>query len=91
MISYQPLAFRGARIVLQAGTTLDPVNTEKCQSTPPSLPSGSIAFGSLIVTPLEILGLIPNAARNNVNASGSRKSALAQGPREALLLNHAFI
>ncbi|KAH7924270.1 DUF580-domain-containing protein [Leucogyrophana mollusca] len=36
-----------------------------------TLSLGSIAFGSLIVTLLEILRLILNAARNNANASGS--------------------
>ncbi|KAH7923359.1 hypothetical protein BV22DRAFT_1015578, partial [Leucogyrophana mollusca] len=43
----------------------------------PTLPLSSIALGSLIATFLEILRLIPNAVRNNANASRSRKSALA--------------
>jgi hypothetical protein len=36
-----------------------------------TLSLGSIAFGSLIVTILEIIRLILNAARNNANAQGS--------------------
>lgn len=35
---------------------------------------GSIAFGSLIVTLLDILRLVLNAVRNNANADGHRKS-----------------
>lgn len=38
---------------------------------------GSIAFGSLIVTILDLLRLILNAAQNNANADGHRKSHLA--------------
>lgn len=38
---------------------------------------GSIAFGSLIVTLLDLLRLILNAARNNANADGHRESCLS--------------
>ena len=35
---------------------------------------GSIAFGSLIVTILELIRLLLNVARNNASQQGSRKS-----------------
>ena len=37
-----------------------------------TLSLGSIAFGSLIVTLLELIRLILNIARNNANADGHR-------------------
>jgi Plasma-membrane choline transporter len=39
-----------------------------------TLSLGSIAFGSLIVTVLEIIRLLLNIARNNANAEGHRES-----------------
>jgi len=38
-----------------------------------TLSLGSIAFGSLVVTILELIRLILNAARQNANAEGHRK------------------
>lgn len=38
-----------------------------------TLSLGSIAFGSLIVTLLELIRLLLNVARNNANADGHRK------------------
>lgn len=38
-----------------------------------TLSLGSIAFGSLIVTILELIRLLLNVARNNANADGHRE------------------
>ena len=40
-----------------------------------TLSLGSIAFGSLIVTLLELVKMLLNIARNNANADGHRKFA----------------
>ncbi len=42
-----------------------------------TLSLGSIAFGSLIVTILELIRMILNAARNSANADGHRTSLLS--------------
>ncbi|KAH7916877.1 hypothetical protein BV22DRAFT_1200379 [Leucogyrophana mollusca] len=74
----------------RTGTALDPLNKGNgafCFPFPkhPTLLAfrgespfslGPTAVGSLIAKLLEIRKLIPNAVRNNANASGSRKSAL---------------
>ncbi len=39
-----------------------------------TLSLGSIAFGSLIVTILELIRMLLNAARNSANAEGHRES-----------------
>lgn len=51
-----------------------------------TLSLGSIAFGSLIVTLLEILHMVLNAARNNADANGHRKCGLRTCSCQRLIL-----